>query len=203
MGGLGSGNWCRWDKKTTTDEVKRIDIRFMKKKGALKQNTTGTMHWSARGQPSGSIRYTCYADYLCIDFKYRTRSDEWQSVLQRILFDRTSCHFGGERLWFLCPSCSKRVGVLYGVYKLFSCRHCYQLPYSSQNSGYIDNLIEQKDKLGERIFRHYECGEGWGKKKGMHWKTFKRLHNRYVDYEKRWRKECNRRCFDVTELGIY
>lgn len=186
MGGPGSGNWYRWDKKITTDEVKRIDIRFMKKQGLLKPNTTGTLDWSVRGQPSGSIRYTCYADFLHLDFKHRTSGDEWQPVLQRIPFDRTSCHFGGERLWFLCPHCSKRVGVLYAVGKPFLCRHCHQLPYSSQNSSYLDNLIEQKHKLGERIFQHYEYGEGWGKKKGMHWSTFKSLHAKYQDYEQQW-----------------
>ena len=27
MGGPGSGGWYRWDKRTTTEEIKRIDIR--------------------------------------------------------------------------------------------------------------------------------------------------------------------------------
>ncbi len=37
----------------------------------------------------------------------------------------------------------------------------------------LSRLIEQKHKLGGRIFEHYEFGEGWEKKKWMRWKTFK------------------------------
>ncbi len=202
MGGVGSGNWYRWDKKTTTDQVKRIDIRFMKKQGLLKPNTTGSLNWTVRGEPCGSIRYTCYTDYLQLSFRHRNRGDEWQPVEQYIPFDRTACHFGGERLWFLCPNCSKRVGLLYGVGKLFLCRHCYELPYSSQNSSHMDNLIEQKHKLGERIFEHYEGGEGWGKKKGMHLSTFNRLHTKYEQYEQQWCSEILQRLPDISELNL-
>ena len=35
MGGVGSGNWCRWDVKTTTEEVSRIDIRYLGKQGLV------------------------------------------------------------------------------------------------------------------------------------------------------------------------
>jgi hypothetical protein len=40
--------------------------------------------------------------------------------------------------------------------------------------------------LGERIFEPYEGQQGWCKKKGMHWKTFHRLHAQYLSLEKRW-----------------
>ena len=202
MGGPGSGNWYRWNKKTTTDEVKRIDIRYMKKQGLLKPNTAGTLNWSVRGEPSGSISYSCFTDYLRLNFKHRDQDGAWKPIEQHIRFDRTPCHFGGERLWFRCPHCGKRVGLLYAAGKLFLCRHCYQLPYSSQNSGYTDNLIEQKHKLGERIFQHYEFGEGWGKKKGIHWSTFKRLHIRYIALEEAWCKAMAKRFPEFTDFDI-
>lgn len=172
-------------KKTTTDQVKRIDIRYMKKQGLLKPNTIGTLNWSVRGVPCGSIRYTCYTDYLLLSFRHRYQDGDWQPVEQQIPFDRTACNFGGERLWFLCPNCSTRVGLLYAVGKLFLCRHCHRLPYSSQNSNNMDNLIENKHKLGKKIFEHYEYGEGWGKK-GMHWSTFNRLYPKYRALEQAW-----------------
>jgi hypothetical protein len=68
-----------------------------------------------------------------------------------------------------------------GIYlagKHFFCRQCHKLPYRSQASGKLDRLIDQKHKLGARIFEHYD-GDGWLKKKGMHWKTFERLEQRY------------------------
>lgn len=180
MGGVGSGSWYRWNKQTTTEDTKRIDIRYMKKQGLLKHNTQGSLRWTRGGEPSGDIRYQCHDQYLQLNYRYRENGGEWQPVEQRIPFDRTPCNYGGERLWFLCPRCSRRVGLLYGENVLFLCRHCYQLPYASQNQGKMDKLIDQKHKLGERIFEYYEYGEGWGKKKGMHWKTFDRLHARYL-----------------------
>ena len=53
-------------------------------------------------------------------------------------------------------------------------------PYASQMLGDLDRLVDQKHKLGKRIFEHYEYGDGWMKKKGMHWKTFHRHHDRYL-----------------------
>lgn len=44
--------------------------------------------------------------------------------------------------------------------------------------GTLDQLIDQKHKLGKRIFEDYD-GYGWRKRKGMHQKTFDRLHLKY------------------------
>jgi hypothetical protein len=49
----------------------------------------------------------------------------------------------------------------------------------------IDRLFDQKHSLGGRIFEYYEYGEGWLKKKGMHQKTFDRLHSKYEQLESR------------------
>ena len=51
---------------------------------------------------------------------------------QNINITSTKCHFGNERLWFICPSCSKRVGILYKPMEedLLLCRKCHNLQYS-------------------------------------------------------------------------
>lgn len=186
MGGRGSGTWCRWSKQTTLDDVKRIDIRFMKKRGMLKTGWGGSLNWTRGGKPNGSINYRCHDDSLQLNFRYREHGGDWQPIEQRIYFDRTPCNYGGERLWFLCPRCSKRVGILCCDGPMFLCRHCYQLPYASQQQSRMDRLIDQKHQLGARIFQYYDYGEGWGKKKGMHWKTFNRLETRYQALERQW-----------------
>ncbi|XFB08130.1 hypothetical protein AAGT13_09390, partial [Azotobacter salinestris] len=43
----------------------------------------------------------------------------------------TPCHLGGERPWFLCPYCGRRVAKLY-LQSVFACRHCLRLNYASQ-----------------------------------------------------------------------
>jgi hypothetical protein len=178
--------YYRWNKKTTMEETKRIDIRYMKNRGLLKPFKTGSLNWSVGGEPSGDIRYTCHHDYLQLNYRYRENGEEWQPVEEKVFFDRTPCNYGGERLWFLCPRCGRRVVVLSGYGARFLCRHCYGLSYGSQNEGALDRLVGQKHKLGARIFEHYEYGEGWGKRKGMHWKTFHRLNARYEALERRW-----------------
>ena len=53
---------------------------------------------------------------------------------QDIQLTTTKTRFGGERNWFVCPSCTKRVGVLYlsPGKRVLKCRGCLQLPYFKQ-----------------------------------------------------------------------
>lgn len=50
---------------------------------------------------------------------------------QTIEITTTPCHFGSERIWFLCPSCKKRVATLYKppVKNTLLCRKCHDLTY--------------------------------------------------------------------------
>lgn len=187
MGGHGSGTYCRWSTQTTIEETKRVDIRYMRKQGMLTPGCSGSLYWNRGGEPTGNIRFSCFTDYLRLDFRFRYHGeDDWQTIEQKITFDRTACHYGGKRLWFLCPGCHRRVAVLCSDGPLFLCRHCYRLPYGSQNEDVLDRLVRRKDKLGKRIFRHYDCGEGWSKKKGLHWRTYNRLLTEYERLDDLW-----------------
>ncbi|HSV94796.1 MAG TPA: hypothetical protein VLH94_02375 [Spirochaetia bacterium] len=44
----------------------------------------------------------------------------------------SKCNYGGERVWFLCPACNKRIGTLYRkpLSDIFLCRHCLNLTYN-------------------------------------------------------------------------
>ena len=56
-GGMGSGKWYRWNKRTTCEEVKRIDIRIMKKYGWLQPGWRRQMSWHCGDEPTGDINY--------------------------------------------------------------------------------------------------------------------------------------------------
>lgn len=50
--------------------------------------------------------------------------------------------FNGERLWFVCPICSKRAGTLFNdsLRNLTGCRKCLNLLYSKQRyKGMIES----------------------------------------------------------------
>jgi hypothetical protein len=54
MGGAGSGNWYRYDKKSTTKECRSLDVRRFRREGLRKR---------ARRKPRASKdpeRYACY-----------------------------------------------------------------------------------------------------------------------------------------------
>ena len=178
MGGIGSGTSTRWNKKTTLEETKRVDIRYMRKAGLLRPGSSGSLSWTTGGEPTGNINYSCFSDSLLLKYRFRSNGDEWEPVEQRVMFDFTPCNYGGKRTWILCPECDRRVVSLCSYGKFFLCRHCYQVPYGSQNEGFLDRVISQKHKLGKRIFENYD-GDGWRKKKWIHQKTFDRLYKKY------------------------
>ena len=187
MGGIGSGRYYRSNDRVTTEETKRIDIRYLKKQNMLRPNTRGSLSWSCGGEPTGNINYTMYENTMVLDFKWRHYDDEdWQSVEQTIWFDRTRCNYGGERKWYSCPGCDARVAILYGADIKFFCRHCYQLPYASQGEDYLARLMRKSNKVSARLEAdEYLEFDGYYKPKGMHWRTFYKLMMSENDLENR------------------
>ena len=176
MGGSGSGNWYRWDSKTTTESQHRIDIRWLKKQGFLRPGHHSLLLWSLGNEQTGSIGYRVETDRIVLNYRHRPHGGEWENVEQAILFDRTSCNFGGHRTWFLCPRCWKRVAVLYGAGKYFWCRHCYDLTYSSQQETRENRLMRKARKIRNRMGGGNSLIDRFpDKPKNMHWKTYWRL----------------------------
>ena len=100
MGGIGSGNYYRWNSSTTkTEEVHRVDIRFLKKQGYLSPGTQGSLSWNCGGEPTGSIRFETKHDAIHLIYNHRRYGEDWQHKNEHIAFDWTPCNYGGERQW--------------------------------------------------------------------------------------------------------
>jgi hypothetical protein len=164
MGGHGSGRYCRWSNTTTLEEVKRIDIRYMRRQGLLRPNRTGSLNWTYNGEPAGDIRYSCHADRIVFNYRFRSGGGDWEPVEQVVYFDRTPCHIGGDRLWFRCPYCHRRCDVLAIADKYPACRKCYRLPYRSQCEDCLGRLQRRQEKLEAML---------WGDKRKW-WRKAKR-----------------------------
>ena len=176
MGGSGSGNWYRWDSKSTTESQHRIDIRWLKNQEYLRSENIGFLSWSRGKKQTGSIGYRMESDRMVLSYRHRPRGGEWENVEQVVLFDLTPCNFGGHRTWLLCPRCWQRVAVLYGAGKYFWCRHCYNLTYSSQQESRADRLMRKARKIRARLGASNSFMEPiLFKPKNMHQKTFDRL----------------------------
>ena len=203
MGGIGSGNWCRWNKRTTTEEVYGIDIRYMNKQGLLRPNSSGNLSWHRGGERAGWIRYQVHDNYLRLVYRSRAHGEEWQSMDERIYFQRTSCHYGGERLWFSCPHCHTRVAIIYGHGKRFLCRHCYALPYASQNEDYLDRMIRKARKIRKKLDADVSLDfPVFEKPKGMHWKTFNYLKKREKNINYKFTKIFNIKLAALSGLNL-
>ena len=179
MGGPGSGRWYRWQGiRPTLDEVKRLDVRWLHRHGYL----DGLLHlitWSRREQLNGSVSLALVDGHLVLEYCCRQReTDPWEDMRQVIILDWTLCHYGGQRPWFRCPGCQRRVAVLCGCDRFFLCRHCYRLPYTSQYETRLDRLSRKLRKLQDRIGHQHSR-----KPKGMHWRTWERLRDQTLDVE--------------------
>jgi hypothetical protein len=71
-------------------------------------------------------------------------------------------HFGGERSWFACPSCRRRVGILYrpAAGDAWGCRTCHRLTYRSVQEAHQDERLRRAFERLER-FRAAR-GDSWG-----------------------------------------
>ncbi len=175
MGGIGSGNHIRLNRKTTTVEVKQISVYFMNQQGYLKEGYKGKLSWSSNGRSIGSINFKVLDSFIHFSYSYRVHGDDWKDYSINVRLTTTSCHYGSSRYWFICPSCRKRVGILYLENISPSCRCCSDIVYISKNSSDIDQLNSKISKLSERIFEAQGKSYIKTKKKGMHWNTYYRL----------------------------
>jgi hypothetical protein len=186
MGGIGSGTHMRWDSRRTVDDMHGVRIGRLARDGWLNSGLTCVYSWSRGGKPTGSIRVTAGMDEVVLSYRTREMGGAWQDVRCPVQIDRTPCHLGGTRAWFLCPvrGCGRRVATLYGG-AVFACRQCHRLAYPSENENARDRAVRKADQMRERldwppgIFE----GSGWEKPKHMHWSTYRRLVREYERHE--------------------
>jgi hypothetical protein len=179
VGGVGSGNRYRFDKKTTTDECHSLDVRKLHREGLLKSGGWFCSSWSRAGRETASIRGFVYPDRVVLSYRHRSGlGGEWEDVEEPVSLEWTPCNFGGERPWFICPgvACGRRVAILYGPGKYFLCRHCYDLSYESQRKDKKDRALRRAQKIRKRLGGSANMMEPIPERpKGMHHDTYMRL----------------------------
>lgn len=177
---MSSGDWFRWNKKTTIEECLRIEMPFLKKMGYLDPISIGTLSWNVGGNPSGSVRFNIDEYSMELNYKCRKGNEEWEEVKQLIRLVETPCNYGGFRKWFECPNCHRRVGTLCSASKYFLCRHCYTLTYASCSEHWIGRITRKQDRIKKKLGGN--SYDEWipKKPKGMHWKTYKKYRDQYL-----------------------
>lgn len=49
MGGIGSGNWYRWDKRDAVEDYRRLDVRRWQRDGYLEPGRWFSWQWTRDG----------------------------------------------------------------------------------------------------------------------------------------------------------
>lgn len=180
MGGIGSGRGFQGGKITTSNML-ALDVRKLHRKDLLVPGRTYNMHWKLNGENQAAIQIQVEFDYVILNYRYPIDNGAWQSMEDRIYFEWTNCHFGGQRVWFRCPrnGCGRRTAIVYGDSK-FQCRHCHKLVYACQRENDDYRPIRQADAIRKRLgWQNGIANREGGKPKGMHWRTFHKLKARY------------------------
>ena len=101
-------------------------------------------------------------------------------VTAQIRFTTTPLNFGGCRVWMLCPRCAGRARVMFAGVGKIGCRRCLRVRYQSQCGDAKDRAHRAIAKIEKRLItrrgRFY-------KPKGMLWRTFHRLCDRYDHHD--------------------
>ena len=183
MGGAGSGNWYRFDKKTTTGECHSVDVRYLYREGLLASGRWFTLRWSRAGSETGSIRGAVIEEgkpeRVVLTYRHRRGpGGEWEDVREPVPLTWTGCNFGGERPWFVCPGarCGRRVAILYGPGRYFLCRRCYDLVYESQRENGMYRALHKAQAIRKRLGGSANMMKPFPERpKGMHHDTYMRL----------------------------
>jgi hypothetical protein len=119
--------------KDATEDYRALDVRTLHRAGALVVGWSGNCQWSRNGEVRASIGVTIESlARLRLRYQVTTRG-QTDTKDYFVPLEWMPCHLGGNRPWFGCPSCGRRVAKLYGG-AVFACRHCWHLNYTSQQA---------------------------------------------------------------------
>ena len=206
MGGFGSGlrNGFQSVGRSTTNSFRRLEVHRLKEENVLRPGCSFTWERTDGGNDNSSIHVTIHEDRLELEYLVTFKDGKSEKITDTVFLEWTACNYGGHRPWFECPSCGRRVGILYLRRLRFKCRECHDLTYqSSQESG---NALNQSTARVKRIKRKMGAkGQDASplastplKPKGMHQKTYERLYNELAVAETMLTQSFNKQVERIT-----
>ena len=186
---MAKGGWRanagRPTKRYKVTDCRSIDVRSFQQVGALRSHWQGSWYWWScdTGEVTYQIQVWVWGDDFWIRFPWKG-----QHIEETIRLERTACHLGGTRPWFLCPGCQRRAAILYLHKGAFRCRHCHDLRYQCQSEDAIDRTWRAQAKVERKI------GRSQSRPKGMHKTTHERLAEKVTTVER------ERRAIMITGL---
>jgi hypothetical protein len=142
--------------KDTVEDSKPLDAWKLAREGWFTPGKVCISRWTRGDAVTGTVSFQAMDG--AIRFRY-TQTDYWTDIERShdyvVEVIRTPATVGGERVWFLCPRCYRRVRMLYLPPNAgrFACRHCHNLAYSSQHQSRRYRAIDRLFRLADRLDR--------------------------------------------------
>lgn len=173
--GAGRPGW-----KGKVEGLLRLDIRRFVSKCELVPGATYGWQWTQDDEKIASIGIRITSnDSLSLEYNWTPDEEPTQSVVRHITLRRTNCHYGGQRVWFICPHCGRTAAILYLLRGHWYCRKSLKVAYASQSMDVMGRMHKRIAKLEAKL------GEDGRKPKGMHTSTYKRIWEKLDDAESR------------------
>ena len=148
--------------KLKAENASTLDVKYLSKNSYLDDGNWKRLYWKQYGETRLEGLVKAFASHITVDVGLSSH---------RIDMTQTPCHLGGNRDWFLCPRCGKRMGVLYFRRGYFACRHCQKIAYQSQSGDSKDRIVWKYHTLHDKV-----CN--WKLKRSA---RFQRLFNKYLE----------------------
>lgn len=198
MGGLGSGRRYRGGSCRNMENYPWLDVLELHRRGLLESplGQKFSFSWVRVGGPRDGdtvwrVNGRIEPGAVVLSTAVRRELGDGGPLEQRIDLAWTPCRFGGSQPWLVCSGvgnapkpCGRRVVRLYEAGRYFACRHCHDLTYSSQWEDAERRILMRAQRLRVRLGGSPRiCDPFPPKPKGMHWRTYQRLHQLARDAE--------------------
>ena len=187
MGGYGSTRWGHTPTKHHTGACLRLDIAVVRPHLADDRPSL-IWRWPWANGGEATLGMATAREGIALSYTCRHGQGGPVPVRDAVGVEWTVCTHGGERPWFRCPGCDRRVRALYlpPGHDHFRCRHCHRLAYGSQQVAPDERHLLAIRKLQRRL-----GGDPAGvspsslpaRPGGMHRRTYERLSGALVEHQ--------------------
>lgn len=192
MGGYGSGGW-NGTGRPLYGQTSPLAVNRVAKAGGLESGARLTWLWTwTNGQEStiGIIGHGRYEGVTLAYQHYPYSGCEPVPVRIMVRVEWTPCHFGGERVWWLCPSCGRRCLKLYGWAGRHACRACQRIGYATQQEKRRDRIQSRANRIRKKLGGEPGVERFPPRPKGMHRRTYQRYFDELLAADDAFYREC-------------
>ncbi|MGH6673882.1 MAG: hypothetical protein ACRECV_18185 [Xanthobacteraceae bacterium] len=139
-------------RKRRVESCLSLDVRELRRKGALAPAATGTLTWDRDGDAVAPVGFRIDTAGLVLAYD-AYEGDSQRAIEQRVLLSSVPVALGGERTYFVCPGaeCRRRVAMLYFMRGAFRCRRCHGLAYECQREDATQRARRRANKHRARL----------------------------------------------------